>query len=93
LITASRIVSTFSHVFADTGIISDPSHPRRFTISAVTFATSADGRSTLLITGIISRLFSSAMYTLLRVCASIHCVASTIKSAHSTDARLLETSY
>jgi hypothetical protein len=83
----------FSPVFAETDIISDLSQPNRFTISFVTFSMFAAGRSILLIIGIMSRLFSIAKYRLLNVCASIHCVASTINSAHSTDAKLLETSY
>ncbi len=92
-ITASRIASTFTPVFADTGIISSFLHPRRLITSSLTLSISALGRSILLSTGMISRLFSSARYTFESVCASIPWLASTTRIAHSTDASERETSY
>ena len=46
-----------------------------------------------MITGRISKSFSSAKYTLARVWASIPCAASTTSKAPSHAARDLETSY
>jgi hypothetical protein len=53
---------------------------------------SADGRSILLITGMISRPASSARYRLERVCASMPWLASTTSRAPSQAARLRLTS-
>ena len=64
-------------------------------ISSISFFTSsglAFGRSTLLITGIISRSLSNAKYTFASVCASTPWDASTTKIAPSHAAKLLDTS-
>ena len=53
----------------------------------------APGRSILLMTGMISRLFSTARYALASVCASTPCEASTSSSAPSQAASDRVTSY
>ena len=55
-ITASNNNLTFSPVLPLTGIISSSLKPRTLTNSAVTFGTSAFGKSILFITGIIVKL-------------------------------------
>ena len=71
---------------------SDASRPMISSISWRTSSGRALGRSILLMTGMISRLCSSAMYTLASVCASTPCVASTTSSAPSQAASARETS-
>lgn len=92
----STILSTNSliptPVFALVNTISSSLKPIKSISSFFTFVISALGKSILLITGIIVKLFSSAKYKLARVCASIPCVASTTKIAPSHDARLRDTS-
>ena len=70
-----------------------PGSPITSSISRRTSSGSAAGRSILLITGMISRLASSAAYTLASVCASIPCDASTTRTAPSHAASERETSY
>ena len=53
----------------------------------------APGRSILLMTGMISRLFSTARYAFASVCASTPCDASTSSSAPSQAASDRVTSY
>ena len=91
--TASSILSTPYPVFPLASIISSLEHPSRFIISAAVFSTSAAGKSTLFITGIIVRSCSIARYTFAKVCACIPCVASTTNTAASTACKLLDTSY
>ena len=59
-IIRSRTFSTLRPVLAETGIISEGSQPKRLMISLETRSTSAAGRSTLLITGIMVRFCSIA---------------------------------
>ena len=64
-------------------------------MSSISFFTSsglAFGKSTLFITGNISRLLSNAKYTFARVCASTPWLASTTRIAPSHAAKLLDTS-
>ena len=79
--------------FADAGTASDASRPMTSSISARTPGTSALGRSTLLMTGMISRSWSSAWYTFASVCASTPWVASTTRIAPSHAASERDTSY
>gem|GEM_PF-5046973 len=65
--TASSTASTFSPVLADIAITSSGFIQTTFSSSAVTLGTFAAGRSTLLSTGMIVRLFSRAMYKVLKV--------------------------
>ena len=92
-ITASNNKLTFSPVLPLTGIISSSLKPRTLTNSAVTFGTSAFGKSILFITGIIVKLWFRAKYRFARVWASIPWVASTTRIAPSQAAKLLDTSY
>ena len=89
---ASSTLSIPSPVFALTGIAIEQSIPKISSISCLTLSTSAEGKSILLITGIISKFCSIAIYTFARVCASTPCVASTINKAPSQAARERETS-
>ena len=73
--------------------MSSREHPNRFIICADTFSTSAAGKSTLLITGMIVKSCSKAKYTFASVCACIPCVASTTSTAVSTACKLRDTSY
>ena len=92
LIIASITWSIFFPVLADIKIASLASIPITFSISSFTLSGSEAGRSILLIIGTISKLCSSAKYTLANVWAWIPCVASTNKSAPSQAAKLLLTS-
>ena len=78
--------------FALTAIAIEASIPKTSSISCFTRSTSAEGKSILLIIGMISKFCSIARYTFARVCASTPCVASTIKSAPSQAARERDTS-
>ena len=71
---------------------SEASSPMTSSICALTPSGSADGKSILLMTGRISRSFSSAMKTLANVCASTPCVASTTSNAPSQADNERETS-
>ena len=64
-----------------------------FSNSPITFSTSAEGKSILLITGITFKLLSIAKYKLANVWASIPWAASTTNKAPSHAAKDLETSY
>ena len=61
-------------------------------ISALTSSGLAFGKSTLFITGKISKLLSNAKYTFAKVWASTPWLLSTTKIAPSHAAKLLETS-
>ncbi len=71
---------------------SSPGRPITSSISLRTSSGSAAGRSILLITGTIARSFSSAWYTLARVCASMPWAASTTRMAPSHAASERDTS-
>ena len=90
---ASRISFVPMPSLALASIASEQSSPIASSICSFVFSGSAAGRSILFITGIISRSCSTARYALARVCASTPCDASTIRSAPSHEARLLDTSY
>ena len=90
--TASNISLTPSPVLPDARIISERSHPINSTISSSTSSGMAEGMSILLMTGIISRSCSMAIYRLEMVCACTPCVASTTSKAPSHAAMLLLTS-
>ncbi len=81
-----------SRSLAEQGTASAAGRPMTSSISRRTLATSALGRSILLMTGTISRSWSMAMYTLASVCASTPCEASTTSSAPSQAASDRETS-
>ena len=66
----SNTSSTFKPVFADIQGASSAGIPIIVSISCFTSSGLALGRSTLFITGIISKLLSSARYTFAKVCAS-----------------------
>ena len=66
--------------------------PIMSSISCFTSSGLALGRSTLFITGKMSKLLSSAKYTFASVCASTPWLLSTTKIAPSHAAKLLETS-
>jgi len=68
------------------------SMPITFSISSLTTSGMALGKSILLMTGKISKSCSNAKYVLANVCASTPWDASTMRSAPSQAARLLETS-
>ena len=91
--TALSISSTPSPVLPDALMMSLGSQPMRSTISSSTSSGMALGMSILLMTGIISRLWSMAMYRFDMVCACTPCVASTTSRAPSHAAMLLDTSY
>ena len=88
----SRTSSTFSPVFAETRGAFEQSRPMTSSTSEATLSGSAAGRSILLITGTISRSWSSAKYVFASVCASIPCDASIMSTAPSQAARERETS-
>ena len=90
---ASSMSSMPIPAFALAGIACSASIPRISSISSFTLSTSADGRSILLITGIISRFWSIARYAFASVCASTPCVESTMSSAPSQAAKERDTSY
>ncbi len=90
-IWSSRSV-TPSPVLPETRSTSDGSQPIRPAISSACLSGSALGRSILLSTGMMARLWSMAMYRFERVCASIPCVASTSSTAPSQAASARETS-
>ena len=77
---------------AEQSTASEQSRPTSSSISALTRSGSAPGRSILLSTGMISRSFSTARYTLASVWASTPCEASTTSSAPSHAAMLRLTS-
>ena len=83
---------TPSPVFALTRTALLQSTPIVFSISSHTFSGSDEGRSILLITGMISRPISAARKAWANVCASTPCVASTTNNTPSHAIRLLETS-
>ena len=91
--TAFNISSTPSPVFPEARRMSSCLQPMRSTISSSTSSGIALGMSILLITGIISRLCSMAIYRFEMVCACTPCVASTTSSAPSQAAMLRDTSY
>lgn len=88
----SKTSSTFKPVFADIQGASSAGIPIISSISFFTSSGLALGKSTLFITGKISKSFSNAKYTFAKVCASIPWLASTIRIAPSHAARLFETS-
>ena len=88
----SNTSSTFRPVFAEIHGASIAGIPIKSSISCFTSSGLAIGKSTLFITGKISRLSSIAKYTFANVCASTPCVESTIKIAPSHAAKLLDTS-
>jgi cyanate permease len=90
---ASRTASTHSQVFQETKYISSLGIQITFSISLATLSGFAAGRSILFSTGIISKSWSIAWYSVESVCAWIHWLASTSKIAHSTAASERETSY
>ena len=92
-IIAAKISSIPRPVFALAGITSSARQPSKSTISSVTSAGLALGKSTLFKIGIISRSFSSAKYRFEIVCAWMLCAASTTNKAPSQAAIDLETSY
>ena len=91
-ITASKMHSTPSPVLPDARIISSRLQPRSSIISSSTSSGIALGMSILLITGIISKSCSIAIYKLDIVCACTPCVASTTSNAPSQAAIERETS-
>ena len=86
--TSSILIPFFAEILG----ASCASMPITSSISSITLCGSALGRSILLITGNTSRSWSSARYTLARVCASIPCAASTTSIAPSQAASALDTS-
>ena len=67
---SSKTLSTFNPVLAETKQASSQGKPIVSSISFFVPSTFALGKSTLFITGIISKSLSSAKYTFARVCAS-----------------------
>ena len=90
---ASRISTVPVPSFALAGMAASPSSPITSVICSRTASMSAPGRSILLITGMISRSCSIALYAFASVCASTPCAASTSSNAPSHAARLRDTSY
>ena len=88
----SKTSSTFNPVFADIYGLFSAGIPIISSISFFTSSGLALGKSTLFITGTISRLSSKARYTLANVWASTPWVLSTTRIAPSQAAKLLETS-
>ena len=82
----------FNPVFAEIQGASIAGIPIISSISCFISSGLAFGKSTLFITGKISRLLSSAKYTLASVCASTPWLASTTNIAPSHAAKLFETS-
>ena len=89
---AAKTSSIPMPVFPLAKTISSALQPINSIISSVTSGIIAPSISTLLITGIISRLFSIARYKLLMVCACIPCVASTNNNTPSQAANARLTS-
>ena len=89
---SSKTLSTFNPVLAETKQASSQGKPIVSSISFFVPSTFALGKSTLFITGIISKSLSSAKYTFARVCASTPWVESTTSKAPSHAARDLLTS-
>ncbi len=90
---ASRISGTPVPILALARIAPDPSSPMMSSIWRRASSGCALGKSILLMTGMISRLFSTARYALASVCASTPCDASTSSSAPSHAASDRVTSY
>ena len=91
--TASSSSATPTPVFADARITRSGCSPMRSAISRAVPSGSADGKSILLTTGTISRLFSIARYAFATVCASTPWAASTTSTAPSHACSERETSY
>ena len=89
---ASKISGIPIPDLAEQRIASEASSPMISSISFLTRSGSADGRSILLMTGIISKSCSKAKYTLAKVCASTPWAASTTKRAPSQAAKERDTS-
>ena len=70
-------------VLAETRIASSALNPSTCSISSATSTGRADGRSILLMTGMMSNPTSIAAYALATVCACTPCVASTTRIAPS----------
>ena len=89
---ASKISGIPIPDLAEHNTASDASKPMISSISCLTRSGSAEGKSILLITGMISRSCSKARYTFANVCASTPCAASTTSNAPSQAARERDTS-
>ena len=92
LTIASKISGIPIPDLAEHKTASEASKPMISSISCLTRSGSAEGKSILLITGMISRSCSKARYTFANVCASTPCAASTTSKAPSQAARERETS-
>ena len=91
--TFSRTSSIFNPVFAEINGAWSAGKPIISSTSLITLWGSALGKSILFITGSISKLLSSARYTLAKVWASTPCTASITNIAPSHAANDRDTSY